>query len=405
MLEHLLSQEVQRFIQEHQHESPAQLMLQRDRFPHLAMKEIVAQIQGLQKARKKLPLWASTPQILYEPLALEQCSSQFTAHFKATSILDQANKLVDLSGGFGVDTYFFAENCAKEVVHVEPNTQLQEMVKHNLRQMGQKNISFLNLSAEEALHKNLDTDIFYIDPSRRDAQNRRVFFLEDTLPPVLELLDLMGRQAAQVIIKCAPMLDIHQAWTSLNRVLKSASVNRVYVLSLQNEVKEVLFYLSHIVQSEPKILAIELEHSDTSFDFSPSEERQATVQFASPLDYLIEPNAAILKAGAFKSFATQQSLYKLHPSSHLYTTEAKNLEALRGLGRFFRIHHICRYQKKEVLKYLPKKQANISTRNFPDSVAQVRKKLQLKEGGDQYLFATTDLNHQKIILITQKINP
>ncbi|MCU0443683.1 MAG: class I SAM-dependent methyltransferase [Microscillaceae bacterium] len=394
-LEKLQSPDIQEFIQQNWQKNPHDLMLQRDKLKHLPLPEIAEQIHCLQKAQIKLPTWFATPHLIYTKTAIEQCSSEITAQFKAQLLQNQ--KVVDLTGGLGVDTYFFA--CQNpRVTHVEPNIELQNIVRYNYKLLKINNLDFFAGTATDYLSQATEVDAFYLDPSRRTEQQRN-FRLEDGEPNILGLLPQLLAQASQVWLKTSPFLDISLTIRQL------AQVHKVWVLSVANEVKEVLYCLQNHSQ-EPDIQAINFKNNgqSDSFDFRYSEEKKLaetqTIPLASPQKYLYEPNAAILKAGAFLSFAHRFNLAKLHPNSHLYTANAliKDIPA-----RVFSLKALTKLDKKSIYQHLPNRQANLTVRNFPLTVAQIRQKIQLKEGGDDYLFATTDFNNQHLILICEQL--
>lgn len=395
---YLLKPEIQKFIREHEKDDPARLMLKRDLYPDLPLPEIIEQIKGRQKAKSKLPRWYGQEGLFFPPLALEQCSSETTAAWKARQF--SGTRALDLSGGFGVDTYFWSRSF-EQVNYVEANEALKEQVAHNLHQLGARNIAYYGGTALSFLEKtDLKFDLTYLDPSRRDSQGQKVFRLADTAPNILEILPRLLEISPRVVLKAAPFLDIRQGIEELASA--RGNVDRVFVLAVQNEVKEILFSIKKDYSDEPVIEAIDIRKDIiNTFDFQIKAEKAARINFQEPGPYIIEPNAAILKAGAFKSFAQRFDLAKLHPSSHLYTCASWDTRP-EIPGRVFRLMAISPYRKKNVLRLLEGQKAHIRTRNFPDSVAQIRKKLQIREGGDQYIFATQDIQNKWVLLICKK---
>jgi hypothetical protein len=395
-LEKLQSPAVQEFIRKNWQKSPTDLMLQRNKYKDLPMLEIAEQIHCLQKAKTKLPTWFSTPNLIYTKTAIEQCSSEITAKFKAQLFENQL--VADLSGGLGVDTYFFAQTNA-QVFHIEPNLDLQNIVKHNYKQLNISNIAFFNDTAEGFLRQSNAAEILYFDPSRRN-ENQRTFKLEEGEPNVVSLLPNLLAQAKKILLKTSPFLDISLTIKQLQ------SVSQVWILAVANEVKEVL-YLIENTQNEPEIQAINYknEKSTEVFNFKYSSEKNLAdsqkIEFSEPQKYLYEPNAAILKAGGFLSFAQQFGLAKIHINSHLYTSNELKSEIP---ARIFEIRAVCKLDKKLIHSHLTQKQAHLTVRNFPLSVAEIRQKIQIKEGGEDYLFATTDLHNHHIVLVCRKVN-
>jgi hypothetical protein len=393
----LLKVEIQEFIRQNTHTKPEEILFKKHKFPDWPLNGMVEQIQCLQKAQTKLPTWFKTENILYQKLALEQCSSELTAQLKA-EILGENSILIDLSGGFGVDTYFFAQKNEK-VIHIEPNEFLQNLVEHNCNCLKVKNIDFINATAEDFPIQNYPSAVFFVDPSRRDENKNRVFRLEDCVPDLEIILPKIKCQQGKILIKTSPLLDISLTIKTLE------NVKEVWVIAIQNEVKEVLYLIDYqVVTKEIEVHTFNYAKQNhwQGFNFSFAEEMQAKldVKYSEPMTYLYEPNASIMKAGAFYSFAQQYRLHKLHPNSHLYTSEKllANMPA-----RVFVLQEIIKLDKKLIHKLLPDKKANIAVRNFPLTVAEIRQKIQIKEGGEAYIFFTTDLNNQLIGLLTRKI--
>lgn len=344
-----------------------------------------------QKAKYKLPRWFANPDIIYPaPVSVEQCSSEITAAYKTTLLNTQHPKLVDLTGGMGVDSTAFAEHYNK-VVHVEKNEILSNIARYNFEVLGFRNIEVLNQDAETFLNYTkieADTDC-YIDPSRRDASKNKVFRIEDCEPNILSIRQRMNN----FLIKYSPILDIKQALEQLN------PISKVFVVAVENEVKELLF-LKQNEQPEPTIICVNfMNDSFQHFRFDYEHEQAAQSTFSEPKNYIYEPNAAILKAGAFKLVGNVYGLEKLASNSHMYTSDELKADFP---GRIFICEAVCRFDKKEILSKLSSNKANISTRNFPLKPDEIKKKLGLKDGGDIYLFATENYHQQKIVLICRK---
>lgn len=381
----LLQPEIQKFIDDHLNDQPADLMLKAGQFPDWPMKAIVEQIIAKGKAKPKLPEWFSKENIIYPSvLSMEQCSSETTARFKASLV--SGNSMVDLTGGFGVDTYYLSKQFAN-AIHVEMNTNLHQLVSHNFSVLGAK-ISAVLGSAEEYLSSMEPVDLVYIDPARRDENARKVVFLEDYSPNVIEMLPELKAKAKQILIKVSPMLDIKKA------IIDIGSVSEVHVVAFKNEVKELLFLIGDKSSDSPIIKAFNLgEHE--AFEFNFKKEEAALPVYSEALSFLYEPNAAILKAGAFKSAASDFGLKKLHVNSHLYTSRT----LVQGFpGRTFKVLDELSMNKKKLRKQFQSGQANITVRNYPMSVKEIRTKTGLKDGGDQFIFATTDLSGKRVLL-------
>ena len=382
------------FIQENQHRNPAELMLQAKRYPALPMHELVQQIQARQKAAQKLPTWVANPDVVFPVmLSVEQSSSERTAAFKA--LLVSGALAIDLTGGFGVDSYFFARNFEK-VLHIEQNKELSELAGYNFGVLQAPNIKTINVTAEDFLQAFTGkADLIYADPARRGGRDERVHLLQDCEPDILRLLPLLLEKAHAVLLKTSPMLDIELAITQLEHVAK------VWVVAVQNECKEVLYLITPATTGPVERVAVNLLNTGEvqQVTFTQEQEQEARVTFADPQQYIYEPNAAILKAGSYKYLAALYKLNKLHPNSHLYTSGALVPDFP---GRSFRCLSVSRYSKKELLPRLPDKKANITVRNFPETVAEIRKKTGIREGGNVYLFFTTDMHQKPVVLFCEK---
>ena len=384
---------IQQFIREHERDDPYQLALQAHRYPNYPIPAIVEQLQARQKAKHKLPEWHATEGLLFPPsLSMEQCSSQATAQFKQRLV--QGQQLVDLTGGAGVDTYYLSQSF-EQTDYVEQDPALATLAQHNFSVLGAHHVRTHTTSAEVFLQRMRDpADCIYLDPARRDDHNRKVFQLADSRPDVLALRDALLTKSSTVLLKTAPLLDIQAAVQALKKIVQ------VYIVAVNNEVKEVLYRMANDVPAEPEIIAVNLRGDvEEFFAFYRSQEDQSEASYADPLTYLYEPHAALMKAGAFKLIAQRFELYKLHPNTHLYTSD-KLIPDFPG--RTFWCQAVVPYQKKAVRQHLVQSKANITSRNFPDSVAAVRRKLGLKDGGDTYLFAARLSRGEPALIITQK---
>ncbi len=385
---------VQQFISENEKADTAALMLRASKFPEIPMAEAVEQIKSRAKAAKKLPEWYATPGLIFPPsLSMEQCSSEATAKFKANLV--SGNTLADLTGGFGVDCYYLSKNF-EQTFYVEQNQKLTQLASHNFKLLGAKTIAAEHKTATDFL-KNISGKLscIYLDPARRDANQQKVFRLQDCEPNVVALLPGLLQKADRVLVKTAPVMDIDLAIAELKLVEK------VWVISHNSECREVLYLLSENGNQNPEITAVDLQPTaGLVFSFYRADEKTAEAPLSAPLNFIYEPNPSVLKAGAFKSICDAYQVKKLHTSSHLYTSQ--NLRP-HFPGRIFNLQHVARLNKKELRKLIPTGKANITTRNFPDSVDGIRKKSGLKEGGDTYIFGTTDLDNKPVLLICNKV--
>lgn len=382
MLKNILHPEIQRYIRDHENDDVKALVLKQKEILGLASSEIAEQISGRKKAKDKLPTWYHTKNIIYSPtLNLEQCSSELTANFKAKILAEgDSNSVADLTGGFGVDTFSFSK-FFKEVHYVEPSKDLFEIAIHNFKQLG-GNVVGLNLMAEEFIltpqrREGAKFDAIYIDPSRRKS-NQRVFKLADCEPDIVSLQEKLFSITNKILVKTSPLLDIQQGLSELKHV------SQVYVVAVKNEVKELLFLCENGLDKEPAIEAVNIVNENRSdvFSYLISEEKELNISFGEPQQYLYEPNAAIQKAGAFKAVAKTFGLRKIHPNTHLYTSN----EIISNFpGRIFKIEALVKPDKKELLNYFPEGKANITTRNYPLTPEALKKKTGLNDGGEKFL--------------------
>lgn len=388
----LLNTEIQEFINFNLKSNVSDLLLKGIPFAAINQKLIIEQIEAKKRCEKKLPTWFSTKNIYYpNKLNIEQTSSELTAKYKADLV--SGKSLIDLTGGFGVDAYYFSKQV-DAVTHCEINADLSEIVKHNYKVLDVTNITCLNENGIDAL-KSIDKqfDWIYIDPSRRDDSKNKVFLLSDCTPNVKTFKGLFFKYAKNVMIKTSPLLDIYATKNDLEHV------RELHIVAINNEVKELLWVLERDYEDELKIKTINLtKPKNEIFEFNYNEESTVEVEFSEPLTYLYEPNSAVLKAGAFNIISNTLRVSKLHKHSHLYTSK----QLIDFPGRRFKIEKVLPFNKKEFAK-LGINKANVTTRNFPISVSNIRKKLKIKDGGSSYLFFTTDINNSKIIILCTKV--
>ena len=389
----ILKTGAQEFIKNNWNTDTLSVLLKKPLFEGISQKELVEQLEAKKKCKDKLPTWFATEGIYYpRKLSIEQTSSEKAAQYKA--VLIHGKTLLDSTGGLGVDSHFFAKKF-ETVTHCEINEKLSGIAAYNARILGQQNTNFIATDGLRFLQDSrTEFDWVYVDPSRRNDRKGKVFRLSDCLPNVPEQLDAIFKKAKSVLLKASPLLDISLGISELQWV------KQVHVVAVQNEVKEVLFLMEKGSTTPIEFHSVNLGKEETShFSFRREAEKEATVTYGPPLGYLYEPNAAILKAGGFRSVAAAFGMHKLHEHSHLYTSD----EEIDFPGRTFRILEVLPYSKKN-MRALIGSQANITVRNFPLSVAELRKKHQVKEGGDRYLFFTTDFEGRRILLVCEKIH-
>jgi len=391
---HILNTVNQNFINENLDSDSTSLLFKKPTLNKVTIKELVEQIEAKKKCKIKLQTWFNASQIYYpNKLNIEQTSSELTAKYKADLV--SGNSLIDLTGGFGVDCYYFS-NKIKNITHCEANKELSELVQHNFKQLGKSEITTIAGDSINYLkEQSKQYDWIYVDPSRRHETKGKVFFLKDCEPNVPKHLDLLFTYTDNILIKTAPLLDISVGLNELH------AVKEVHVVAVNNEVKELLWLLSKNSEANnPVINTINFKNkASETFSFTQTNEKDARATYSEPLKYIYEPNSAVLKAGAFKLLSSNYAIFKLDINSHLYTSN----ELIDFPGRRFEIKEWFPYKKKLVKKKFKHQKANITTRNFPQTVKQLRKEFDIKDGGDNYVFFTTTKDHQKMVLVCSKV--
>ena len=392
------------FIREHAEANVRQLALQGTKNPEVDMPFALDQIAGRQKAKTKLPSWAAIDGIIYPShLSMEQCSSEQTARYKA-SIVGKGPLMVDLTAGFGVDMAFVSPNFQR-AIHVERQAPLCAISLENFKLLGLDHINVVCADGVEYLHQLDHADLIYLDPARRDNHGGRTYGFADCTPNVLELRDELLQKADRVMLKLSPMLDWRKAVENLG------NVSEVHIVSVDNECKELLLVISEklIVNSDIKVVCVNLlsNGSKEAFEFpyrkSPiSDTSPMTIHYSLfTIHFLFEPNASIMKAGCFALLEQRFKVAQLEKNSHLFVSDK---DIVDFPGRRFIIEKTTSLNKRELKSALTGIEcANITVRNFPMSVAELRKRLKLKEGGDLYLFATTIAGHQHQLFLCRKV--
>ena len=386
----ILHTEVQQFITDNLKADITKLILKGSPFDDVSIQELANQIVAKQKSEHKLTSWFQTENIYYpSKINIEQTSSESTANYKSNLVT--GTSIIDITGGFGIDCFYFSKHF-KDVIHCEINEELSAIVTHNCKQLKITNITTFSGDAIDFLKNSEEKfDCIYIDPSRRDDIKGKVFLLEDCVPNVPENMDLLFTKSNQILIKTSPILDISSAINELK------FVTEVHVVAINSEVKELLFLLEKDSSKAIQIKTINIGKNETqSFHFKYKESLYSA--YSEPLSYLYEPNSAILKSGGFHQITNQLNIEKLHQHSHLYTS--RTLQNFPG--RVFKIEHTLSYDKKKLKKLLPGNKANITIRNFPKTVAQIRKETKIKEGGTVFIFFTTNFKNELIVLVCSK---
>lgn len=372
-----------------------QLALKGCRDQEIDLDVAIRQIAGKQTARRKLPSWAALDGILYPlHLNMEQCSSEQTARYKkslASSLFSKQSTptaLVDLTGGFGVDFAFMSE-AFDEATYIEKNSELFAISSANMRILAPK-AKCLNEDGLEALHRIGHVSMIFMDPARRDHHGARTYGIGDCTPNVLDIKDELLQKADIVMLKLSPMLDWHKAISDLGEQY----IKEIHIVSVQNECKELLI----VMQQHPAApLVVHCVNDGSVFSYHPSPTSPNPIFHLPPFIFLYEPNASIMKAGCFAEVEQAFDISQLAPNSHLFSSEQLIADFP---GRKFRITAISSMNKQELKSALKDiRQANIAVRNFPMSVADLRKRLKLSEGGNDYIFATTLAEGEKKVLI------
>lgn len=383
-IEFLLHNSVQQFIEDHKNDKPQNVAFKAHGKFDFPVGFLVDQVSGPNKVQKKLPSWCELEGVIFPPdISLQQCSSEETAKYKANLV--DADKVVDLTGGFGVDVHAFAKRAPK-VIHIEQNEWLSKVVNHNFKQFKCDNVTCLNTTSEQFLATNSDQfDLIYIDPARRSEGGGKVFKFADCVPNVVELKEQLLRTSKKILIKASPMIDITQGLKELG------NVSKVWVVGLKNECKEVLFLLEEGFVGKPEITATELAN-DAVIELN---ENRVDLPLGDLQEYLYDPFVSIHKIGDYASYLPE-GLNQLAVNTNLFSSSGKIIDFP---GRTFKVLHVLKYNKKEVLKVLGGKQANIFTRNFPDKPEVIKKKLGLNDGGDFYLIGFRDQQSKPLIAV------
>jgi hypothetical protein len=386
----ILKDKVQQYINDNLKSEITKLILKGSPFDDISSQELANQIVAKQKSEKKLPTWFTTQNIYYPPkISIEQTSSEITAEYKSNIVKGDA--IIDITGGFGVDCYYFSK-LFKQVTHCEINDELSKIVSHNYQKLAINNVATFSGNGFDFL-KSTDSnfDCIYIDPSRRSDVKGKVFLLKDCLPYVPPKIDFFFTKANNILIKVSPILDI------TNTINDLKNVKEVHVVAVNNEVKELLFLLEKEYNKSIEIKTVNHQKGELqTFNFIHNENAQA--DYSAPLNYLYEPNSAILKSGAFQQIANHTNTFKLHQHSHLFTSEL----LITFPGRTFKIDSVLKYDKKKLKKLLPNNKANFTIRNFPKTVSQLRKETKIKDGGSIYVFFTKNNKNELITIICSK---
>ena len=431
------------FILQHRLSNPRDLALQARRYPDVDMPYALNQIQGWQTARQKLPSWAACDGVVYPPhLNMEQCSSEPTARYKQQVVRrwlarlgagqgGAATSMADLTGGFGVD-FSFTSRCFASATYVERNAALCDVVRGNLPCLGIANAQVMCAEAEDCLATMPQQTMLFLDPARRDEHGAKTVLIADCTPDVCHLLPLLMSKARFVMLKLSPMLDWHKAIVDLQ-----GTVREVHIVSVGGECKELLLVLAALdgaassadmpcngVEAGVRVCCVDImakadaegeyKRSEFCYTIGDASEKTPTPSTLNPQlstpnsqpstlnsQFLLEPNASIMKAGCFAELGKAYGIRAISSNSHLFLS-ADRVEGFPG--REFVVEAVTTLNKRQLKETLGSlQQANISVRNFPMSVAELRKRLKLRDGGDTYIFATTTREGERVLIVGHKV--
>ncbi|QQV03826.1 MULTISPECIES: class I SAM-dependent methyltransferase [Chryseobacterium] len=379
MKKEILSSEIQKFINTNLKTDLHSLLLKKSPFPEVSMQEIVQQIKGKLVAQKKFPFLLKEGIIFPPQLNIEQSSSEITAKYKSDNL--KGDRFIDLTSGFGIDAYYLSKNF-KEITLIEQNAELLAIVQNNWGILERK-AKFISKKLEDFLEENNENfDVIYLDPARRDQNKNKVFLLEDLSPNILKIQDKLLSISRKVLIKLSPLIDLKY----LVSVLKN--VSQIDIIAVKNDVKEIVTTQTKDFSGKIICYCVNLESEEASFSFYFDEEKNAAAEYGEPQKFIYIPNNAVLKAGIFNLILNKFELRKLHPNTHIYTSDAKT-ENFPG-----RILEMETIDSKQIKK---KEQYNIISKNYPLKPEEIKKKYQLKDGGNSYLIFTQS-KKGKIIL-------
>ena len=406
-----MTEQEKEFIRSHRNEDVRELLLRYQTASDFDIPDVAVQIKGWQTSQKKLPTWASTDGVIYpKHLSMEQCSSELTARYKGevmarivkplmTDKQDECILFTDLTGGFGVDATMIAKalgNC--HTTFVERSEELCNIARNNFPLLGLNDVEVVCSVCESMLNEILVQHVLFIDPARRDTQGKKTYAIGDCTPDICAINGLLLEKGAVVMVKLSPMLDLAQARRTLT------GVREIHIVGVNGECKEILMVMSSLSTLDSPLtihcVNITSEHTDI-FAFSPESEKVSESHYAHHTGlYLYEPNSSILKAGAFKSVGIEYGVEKLHRHSHLYTSS----ELCKSFpGRIFKVVGVFPFNKTGIKLIRDKVgKANITVRNFPLSVDELRKRMSIKEGGEDYIFANTQWDVSRVLIICRK---
>jgi len=396
----LLNPKIQEFVRAHAKDDVARLALKKPPNPDWPYALILDQIKARQKAAMKIPLWLDVRGVIFPPASImEQASSAATAHYKAALV--RGKVFADLTGGAGVDSAALAQHFDEGHI-IDADENAAGLIAHNLALLSDMTAHVGHARAEEFIKDMPPADLAIIDPQRRDANKKGRYRFEDCSPNVLALLPTLREKARHIMIKTSPMLDIDEGVSQLG------GVSAVHTLEWRGDCKELVFIIGPDAPENIPITAVFLDDKGNAahrFTFTRAQEKQADIHYGAAQRYLYEPGPAFMKAGSFGAMAQRFNLAKLHPNTHLYSSDALITDFP---GRIFEITDQVPAERKKLKAALGSNKANISVRNFPMSAAELAKKMGIKDGGDCYIFACAAMDEhnkeRKILLLSRKIS-
>lgn len=421
-------EKIAEFVTHHITDDTTRLILDKAKWPEIDMEIAVNSIESRKKLKGKVPEWNENPYLVFPvKLSAEQCSSSATARYKAALAEHIAHEtgnirwtLADLTGGLGVDAWFFSKKASK-VLYNEMQETLCNAAAHNFKVLGADNITISNHAITPCSYKNPENrmeispeelftsfipDIVYMDPARRGEGGRKVFLIEDCTPDVLTLKDEIFGICRNMLIKLSPMADITMVCSRLGK-----SCREVHVVATGGECKELLIWMDREWDDEYSIIATEVRNdgSGEAFTFCPSQEKEAQAETCAIIGadggYIFEPGKSLMKAGAFNLISNRLNICKLGASTHYYIANANShVDDLRKYGKVFRIITAISLDKrnmKSVAAEFP--YAEVTARNIPMDTDTLRKKLGTKSGDRYHIFGLRSDKEGPVLIVTEVI--
>lgn len=390
-LQYSNDKECQDLISKYEDENVSDVAIKLAKLERTKRNFILEQIKGRKKGKEKFPSLASFDQLIYPPyISIEQCSSEATALYK--SKLFSGNHFIDLTAGFGVDDYYFSKSF-KELILVEKDKNLSNIVSENFKNMDDKHVNVLNSSAEDFLERDVSTvDLIYVDPSRR-IDSKKVFRIEDCEPNLIKILPILKNKSDRILLKLSPMMDLSE----IRRSIKG--ISEIHIVSLSNECKEILVCMEKSKESD-HVHCIDLGKNTASYTFSPNQEKDVSVEFSEPKQFIYLPNASITKAGAFNSISKDFDLNKISANTHVYTSDKLNKDFP---GSIYQVKSNFAYKKDELQKATKQTSFNIIKRNFPYEIKDIVKKLKISDSGTDYLLAYRNKEEKPKLCLCSKV--